>query len=68
MSSTAPGSAGRLGALTGIEGPVDVPALVQAGPAVLLTVPSLDGRGLQARHELDALLQALQPLLGGGRG
>ena len=63
---TGPGSAGRLGALAGVEGSGPVAALVQAGPPVLLGLPWLDGVQVQPGHELDALLQALEPLLGGG--
>jgi hypothetical protein len=63
---TGPGSAWRLGALAEVQGPKPVPALVHAGPTVVLGLPWLGGVQVQAGHELDALLQALEPLLGGG--
>lgn len=63
----APGSAGRAWALAGLRAHGSLlPAVLAAAPRVL-RLQRLWGRGVQARHERDALLQALQSFLGDKR-
>lgn len=58
-----PGRAGCLGALAGVCGRGSLPVLVQAGALLFLSLPGLFGGRVEAGHELDALLQALQSFL-----
>lgn len=58
-----PGGAGRLRALAGVRAGRSLFALVLARAPFILQLPGRSGGGIEAGHEGDALLQALQPLL-----